>query len=401
MRPANSGLEALKASSYQRASGQDAVWPYPSWTAGIGVSPSGKAAVFGTAIPRFESWHPSHRHPVFAQRLALTPGLLPPTVLRMATAPTLSDIHNAQRRLEAHVHRTPILRSHEIDSIAGAKLLFKCENFQRTGSFKARGAFNAVLSLTDAEAGGGVVTHSSGNHAAALALAARERGFAAHIVMPHTAPAPKKAAVAAYGGRIVECEPTLAARIAAAKAIIAQTGAVLIPPFDSRDVAAGQGTCALELLADATDALDTITCPVGGGGLLAGTLVAVKESWPELTVIAAEPEAADDAARGFRSGALQPQVLPVATVADGLTTAMSKMTFGVMRARADDVVTASEGAIVEAMRLIWSRMKILVEPSCAVPLAAILEQRWDAKGRTVGVILTGGNVDLDRLPWSR
>lgn len=319
----------------------------------------------------------------------------------MTAPPTLADIHAAQHRLAAHLHRTPILSSREIDSIAGARLLFKCENFQRTGSFKARGAFNAVLSLPEAEAARGVVTHSSGNHAAALAIAARERGIAAHIVMPHTAPAPKKAAVAAYGGRIVECEPTLAARLAAAEAIIAETGAILIPPFDSRAVAAGQGTCALELLADATERLDAISCPVGGGGLLAGTLVAVKETQPELAVVAAEPAAADDAARGFRTGALQPQVLPVATIADGLTTAMCPMTFDVMRRLADAVVTVSEEAIVEAMRLIWSRMKIIIEPSCAVPLAAILESRWDAKGQTVGIILTGGNVDLDRLPWSR
>jgi threonine dehydratase len=322
-------------------------------------------------------------------------------VAGMTTAPTLSDIHTAQRRLESHLHRTPILSSREIDSIAGCRLLFKCENFQRTGSFKARGAFNAVLSLSDAEAAQGVVTHSSGNHAAALALAARERGVIAHVVMPHTAPAPKKAAVAAYGGRIVECEPTLAARLAAADAIIAETGAVLIPPFDSRDVAAGQGTCAMELMADATEPLDAITCPVGGGGLLAGTLVAVKGTSPDIRVFAAEPVAADDAARGHATGVLQPQVLPVATIADGLTTAMSAMTFGVMQQYVDDVATASEDAIIEAMRLIWSRMKIIVEPSCAVPLAAILEGRWDAKGKTVGVILTGGNVDLDRLPWNR
>ena len=319
----------------------------------------------------------------------------------MTNPPTLSDIHVAQQRLAAHLHRTPILSSREIDAIVGARLLFKCENFQRTGSFKARGAFNAVLSLSAADAAKGVVTHSSGNHAAALALAARERGIAAHIVMPHTAPAPKKAAVAAYGGRIVECEPTLAARLASAEAIIAETGAVLIPPFDSREVAAGQGSCALELMADATEQLDAISCPVGGGGLLAGTLVAVKETRSDVRVIAAEPAAADDAARGFQIGALQPQVLPVVTIADGLTTAMSPMTFDVMRKLADSVVTVSEEAIVEAMRLIWSRMKIIIEPSCAVPLAAILERRWDAKGQTVGIILTGGNVDLDRLPWSR
>lgn len=319
----------------------------------------------------------------------------------MAAAPTFADIRSAQRRIETHIHRTPILSSRGIDSITGARLLFKCENFQRTGAFKARGAFNAVLALNADEASRGVVTHSSGNHAAALALAARVRGISARIVMPRTAPAPKKAAVAAYGGQIVECEPTLAARLEAADAIVAETGAVLVPPFDSLLVAAGQGTCAIELIEDATEALDAIICPVGGGGLLAGTLIAAKELSPEVAVIAAEPATADDAAAGFRAGTLQPQVLPVATIADGLTTAMSEMTFGVMCRHAADVVTASEEAIVEAMRLIWSRMKIIVEPSCAVPLAAILEGAWDARGKTVGIILTGGNVDLDRLPWAR
>jgi threonine dehydratase len=319
----------------------------------------------------------------------------------MTTAPTFADIRDAQRRIAAHIHRTPILSSRELDAAAGARLLFKCENFQRAGAFKARGAFNAVLGLADAEAANGVVTHSSGNHGAALALAARERGIPAHIVMPSTAPEPKKAAVRGYGASIVECEPTLAAREAAAARIVAQTGAVLIPPFDSLAVAAGQGTCALEFLEDAAETLDVLTCPVGGGGLLAGTLVTVAALAPDLPVIAAEPAAADDAARGFRSGVRQPQVLPVSTIADGLTTAMSEMTFGVMRALAHDVVTATEAAILEAMRLIWSRMKIVVEPSCAVPLAALLEGAWDARGKTVGIILTGGNVDLDKLPWMR
>lgn len=319
----------------------------------------------------------------------------------MTTAPTFADIRIAETRISPHVHRTPILTSRVIDGIAGCHILFKCENFQRTGAFKARGAFNAVLALSPEDAARGVVTHSSGNHAAALALAARERGIAAHIVMPTTAPVPKKAAVQGYGGRIVECEPTLAARLAAAEAIVAETGATLIPPFDSRLVAAGQGTAVMELIADATEPLEAISCPVGGGGLLAGTLIAAAELLPGVPVIGAEPLAADDAARGFHSGHIQPQVLPVATVADGLTTSMSEMTFGVMRERAHDVVTASEAAIVEAMRLIWSRMKIIVEPSSAVPLAAILEGAWKPGRKTVGIILTGGNVDLDKLPWER
>jgi threonine dehydratase len=319
----------------------------------------------------------------------------------MTSAPSFADIRMAHARIAPHIHRTPILSSREVDAAVGARLLFKCENFQRSGAFKARGAFNAVLALTAEEAARGVVTHSSGNHAAALALAARERGIAAHVVMPETAPAPKKAAVAGYGARIVECAPTLAAREAAAAAIVAETGAVLVPPFDSRMVAAGQGTAAVELIEDASEPMDLILCPVGGGGLLAGTLVAVSAMRPDLPVIAAEPAAADDAARGFALGTRQPQVLPVQTVADGLTTAMSDMTFGVMQAHVRSVVTASEAAIIEAMRLIWSRMKILVEPSCAVPLAALLEGKWDVRGQCAGIILTGGNVDLDRLPWSR
>lgn len=314
-------------------------------------------------------------------------------------APGLADIRIAHARIAPHVHRTPVFTSRVIDEAVGARIAFKCENLQRGGAFKARGAYNSVLSLPDAQAARGVVTHSSGNHAAALAMAARTRGIVAHVVMPHTAPAPKKSAVRAYGGRITECEPTLAAREAAAAAIVAETGATLVPPFDSEAVIAGQGTCAIELLEDAGATLDVLTCPVGGGGLLAGTAIVARALAPGLKVIGAEPEAADDAARGFSAGALQPQVLPVRTVADGLTTAMSPLTFGIMRDLVSGVATVSEEAIIEAMRLVWSRMKMLIEPSSAVPLAAMLERRWDPAGARVGLILTGGNVDLDRLPW--
>lgn len=319
----------------------------------------------------------------------------------MKTPPSLADIRIAHARIAPFIHRTPILTSREVDDAAGARLLFKCENLQRAGAFKARGAYNAVLSLSAESALLGVVTHSSGNHAAALAMAARTRGIAAHVVMPRNAPAVKKAAVASYGGRIVECEPTLAAREAAAARIVAETGATLIPPFDCAAVVAGQGTCLVELLEDAGVHLDAVTCPVGGGGLLAGTALAAAGLAAGLPVIGAEPARADDAARGFADGQMQPQVLPVSTVADGLTTAMSPLTFGIMRDHVSEVVTVSEEAIVEAMRLVWTRMKILIEPSSAVPLAAILERRWDARGKTVGVILTGGNVDIDRLPWVR
>lgn len=316
----------------------------------------------------------------------------------MPIAPSLADIRIAHARIAPHIHRTPILTSRKVDDAAGAHLLFKCENLQRSGAFKARGAYNAVLSLSAEAAAHGVVAHSSGNHAAALAMAAHTRGIPAYVVMPRTAPLVKKAAVAGYGARIVECEPTLAAREAAAAAIAAETGAAMVPPFDDAAVIAGQGTCVLELLEDAGEELHAVTCPVGGGGLLSGTAIAVAGSLP---VIGAEPAAADDAARGFAAGTIQPQVLPVATVADGLTTAMSPLTFSIMQQHVQQVVTVSEEAIIEAMRLIWTRMKILIEPSSAVPLAAILEKRWDTAGQTVGVILTGGNVDIDRLPWSR
>lgn len=317
----------------------------------------------------------------------------------MTRAPTFADIAAAHARIAPHVHRTPILTCSAIDAMVGGRLLFKCENFQKAGAFKARGAFNAVLALDSAAASRGVVTHSSGNHAGALALAARNRGIPAWVVMPHTAPAVKKAAVVGYGATVVECEPTLVAREAGVAALLAETGASSVPPFDHPLVAAGQGTCAVELIEDAGVPLDAILCPVGGGGLLAGTATAARELAPKTTIIAVEPLACDDAARGFASGVRQAQVLPVTTIADGLTTAMSDMTFTVMRALVDDVLTVSEASIVEAMRLIWSRMKIIVEPSCAVPLAALLEGRFDGRGKTVGIILTGGNVDLDVLPW--
>ncbi|MFQ3665428.1 MAG: pyridoxal-phosphate dependent enzyme [Sphingomonadaceae bacterium] len=315
----------------------------------------------------------------------------------MKPPPLIEDIERAQALIAPHINRTPLLRASSLDATARARLHFKCENFQKTGSFKARGALNSVLSLPDSVPA--VVTHSSGNHAAALAHAAARRGIAAHVVMPHTAPAAKKAATAAYGATIVECEPTLAAREEAAARLCEELGAQLIPPFDDPRVVAGQGTATLELVADAGEPLDLILVPVGGGGLLAGTLVAAAAASPRTQVIGVEPAAADDAARGFRTGQLQPQVLPVATIADGVTTAMSPMTFEVMRWFARDMVTASEAAIVDAMRLVWERMKLVIEPSCALPLAAILEGAVDVRGKSVGIILTGGNVDLDRLPW--
>ncbi len=319
----------------------------------------------------------------------------------MPAAPTLADIRIAHARIAPHLRRTPILTSRSIDALVGARLFFKCEPLQATGSFKARGAFNAVLALPDEVAARGVATHSSGNHAAALARAAAVRGIPARVVMPQTAAAPKVQAVQAEGAVIHFCDATLAAREAAVAAIVAETGARLVPPFDDPLVIAGQGTAAIELIEDAPGPLDAIICPVGGGGLLGGTALATRALLPAARVLAAEPERADDAARGLATGVRQPQVLPVATIADGLTTAMSDLTFGLMRTHVDSVVTVSEAAIVEAMRLVWSRLKILIEPSCAVPVAALLDGRLDVRGQTVGVILTGGNVDLDRLPWVR
>jgi threonine dehydratase len=313
--------------------------------------------------------------------------------------PEIAQIEAARTRITPYVKRTPVLTSASLDSAAGARLHFKCENFQKSGSFKARGAFNAIMSLPDDASA--VVTHSSGNHAAAVALAARTRSLAAHIVMPHTAPHAKRHAVESYGARLTPCEPTLAAREAEAKRLVAETGGVFVAPFDSTEVVAGQGTLFLEFLEDVGEPLDMVIVPVGGGGLLAGTALAAASRSPHTAIIGVEPAAADDAARGFRAGMLQPQVVPVATIADGVTTAMSEMTFSVMSWLVSDVVTVSEAGIVEAMKLIWSRLKIVVEPSCALPLAAVLEGAVNVRGKSVGIVLTGGNVDLERLPWQR
>ncbi len=314
--------------------------------------------------------------------------------------PTLAEIRAAHARIAPHVRRTPVLASDELDLRTGARLLFKAENFQRIGAFKARGAFNAVLSLGARAAAPGVVAHSSGNHALAVALAARTRGIPATIVMPKTASAPKRAGVLKLGARIVEVEATLAARESAAREIVSATGAAFIHPYGDPAVIAGAATAAVELIEEAEAGLDILICPVGGGGLLAGTCLAAAALSPPTRVIGAEPAEADDAARGFRTGRLQPQPLPVRTVCDGLTTAMHPLSFAIMRAHAADVVTASEEAIVAAMRLVFETLKCVIEPSCAVPLAAILEGAIDVRGRSVGIILSGGNVDLDRLPWA-
>lgn len=311
--------------------------------------------------------------------------------------PDLDAIRSAQARIAPHVHRTPVLRCHSLEAEVGAELYFKAENLQRTGAFKARGASNAVFSLAPEEARRGVVTHSSGNHGAALAYAAQRRGIPAFVVMPENAARVKQDNVRRRGGTIRLCKPTVEAREAACDAVRRETGATLIHPFDDPRVIAGQGTAALELLEE-SPGLDAVAAPVGGGGLLSGTSIAVKSTDPAARVYGAEPANADDAARGFRSGKVEP--LPAATtIADGLRTTLSPRTLGAIRAHVDAIGTASEEAIVRAMRMIWERMKIVVEPSSAVPLACLLEKTLDARGMRVGIILSGGNVDLDRLPW--
>ncbi len=315
-----------------------------------------------------------------------------------AAPPTIDDIRAAAERIRPWAHRTPVLTCAGLDRMVGASLFFKCENLQKVGAFKFRGATNAVLSLPDGDAARGVVTHSSGNHAAALALAARNRGIAAHIVMPRTAPAVKRAAVAGYGARITFCEPTLADREATVRDIVNATGAELVHPYADPRVIAGQGTAAVELLED-VPALDAVMAPVGGGGLLSGTAIAVAALAPGTSVIAAEPAGADDAFRSLQAGLILPSVEP-RTIADGLLTSLAPITFAVIRDRVERIVTVSEEAIVAAMRHIWERMKLVVEPSAAVPFAALLEGALPARGHRIGIIVSGGNVALDRLPWS-
>jgi threonine dehydratase len=318
----------------------------------------------------------------------------------VAAAPllTLADIEAARVRIAGKVRRTPVMTHADLDAAAGAALCFKCENFQEIGAFKARGATNAVFHLSGAEAARGVATHSSGNHGAAVARAAALRGIPAHIVMPSNVSPPKAAQVARLGARTILCEPTLAAREAEVARVIAETGAVLIHPYDNLDVMAGQGTAGLELLEDAA-ALDLVLVPIGGGGLISGVSTAVKALSPKTRVVGVEPAGADDALRSFRAGRLIPVADP-RTIADGLRASLSERTLAVIRRNVDDIVTVSEAAIVEAMRTLWETLKIIVEPSSAVPYAAIREGKLDVAGLKVGIVLTGGNVDLDRLPWA-
>jgi len=314
------------------------------------------------------------------------------------TAPTIQGIRAAADRIAPHAKRTPVMTSRTFDQMTGATLFFKCENFQRVGAFKFRGACNAVFSLTDAEAARGVATHSSGNHAQALALAAQLRGIRAHIVMPQNAPDVKRAAVEAYGGIITLCEPTLEARESTTARIIEETGATLIHPYNDYRIIAGQATVALELHEE-IDALDFVIAPVGGGGLLSGTALATAALRPNATVIGSEPTGADDAYRSLQEGAIVPSLNPK-TIADGLLTSLGEKAFPIIRDHVREIVTVDDEAIVAAMRLVWERIKIIVEPSAAVPVAAALSGRVDLAGKRVGIILSGGNVDLTRLPWT-
>lgn len=316
------------------------------------------------------------------------------------TEVTPADIEMAADRIAPFVHQTPVVGSDLLSEALGCRLWCKCENLQKTGSFKARGAHNAVALLEGAQATRGVITHSSGNHGAALALAARNRRIPARVVVPANAPAVKKTAMAAYGAAIVECEPTLEAREATVAAIQADTGAVLVHPYDDPAVIAGQGTVGLELRRQLDERPDVVLVPVGGGGLLAGVAVAVSSTWPDTEAIGVEPAGADDASRSFHSGQWQPQTDPD-TIADGLLTSLGHSNFRLIRRLVDDIVTVTEEQIVEAMRLLWTRTKLVVEPSGAVPLAAVLADRERFADRSVVVVVSGGNVDLDRLPWCR
>ncbi len=315
----------------------------------------------------------------------------------MPFIPTYTDIEKAHQIIQKYAHRTPVLTSAGINKIVGSNLYFKCENFQKVGAFKFRGACNAVFSLPEEKVQKGVATHSSGNHAAALALAAKMRGVAAHIVMPDNSPEIKKRAVAGYGATITFCKPTLQARETTLAKVVRQTGAVEIHPYNNFDVIAGQGTAVKELIED-TGNFDTIIAPVGGGGLLSGTALATKKLLPGCKVIAAEPAGADDAFRSFHSKKLIPSENPK-TIADGLLTSLGERNFKIILNNVDDIVTVTEENIVAAMRMIWERMKIIIEPSSAVPLAAILENKINIHNKKVGIILTGGNLDLGRLPF--
>lgn len=312
---------------------------------------------------------------------------------------SLEDIRDAAVRIDPYIHRTPVFTSTSINKIAGCELFFKCENFQKVGAFKMRGAANAVMQLSEQQLTKGVATHSSGNHAAALACAARAKGIKAYIVMPKNAPSIKKKAVAGYGAEIIECEPTLASREATLERVVKETGATFIPPYNHEHVILGQATCALELF-EQTEQLDVIMAPIGGGGLMSGTALTTRLFSPDTEIIGAEPAGADDAYRSLKAGHILPMDQPD-TLADGLRTSLGSLTFPILQENLKRIITVSDVEIVKAMRLIWERMKIIIEPSCAVPLAAVLKETSSFENKRVGIILTGGNVDLENLPFGK
>lgn len=315
------------------------------------------------------------------------------------TVPTFDDVVRAHERIAPHIHRTPVLTSSYFNELTGAELFFKCENFQKAGAFKVRGASNAVFGLDDDQARLGVCTHSSGNHALSLSYAAGRRGIPCNVVMPRTAPQAKKDAVRGYGGVITECEPSTSSREAVFAEVQARTGGEFVHPYNDPRVIAGQATCSREML-DQVEGLDAIIAPIGGGGMISGTCLTVSSIAPGVDVFAAEPKNADDAYRSFKAGHIIADDAPE-TVADGLKVPLKDLTWHFVRNHVTDVLTATEDEIIEAMKLTWKRMKIVMEPSCAVPLATILKNRDLFKGRRVGVVITGGNVDLDSLPWMK
>lgn len=313
--------------------------------------------------------------------------------------PTFKQVQKAYLKIRQKVHRTPVLSSKKVNERAGGQLFFKCENFQKVGAFKFRGATHAVGNLNDEEAAQGVATHSSGNHAQAVALAAKQRGIPAHIVMPENAPTVKVNAVRDYGANITFSESTQEGREATLKEVIQKTEATFIHPYDNPDIIMGQGSAAIELLEDQPD-LDMILAPIGGGGLISGSAIAASGFSPHTRVIGTEPEVANDAYLSFKTGKRHP-VQSTDTVADGLRTSLSELTFSCIQKHVDDVVTVTEDEIIEAMRFIWERMKIIIEPSCAVPAAAVFNGKVDVAGKKAGIIITGGNIDLDHLPWQK
>jgi threonine dehydratase len=310
---------------------------------------------------------------------------------------TLQNIQQAAERIKPYAHRTPVLTNESLDQRVGAQVHLKCENLQKVGAFKFRGACNAVYSLSDDEAARGVCTHSSGNHAQALALAAHMRGIPAYIVMPNNAPQVKKDAVAGYGGQITYCEPTLEARESTLERIRLETGANFVHPYNDERVISGQGTATLELL-DTVPNLDAVITPVGGGGLLSGTSIAAKGLNPNIRILAAEPEMADDAFRSMQAGGIIPSTNPK-TIADGLLSSLGEINFPIIQQNVEQIVTVSEQGIIASMKFIWERAKIIIEPSAAVAVAVLWEKKIDLSGLQVGIILSGGNVDLDKLPW--